>query len=122
MLDRGGEHPSEESSTGGRGRGGAAAGQQRRAGLRGGHPAAGGRNQRPEEPAGRQEASERGGGHQGESELSVCVLPAVNKYSDFKTPHVLCILIYLLYYTILSINILITYQGINILNKVPRVK
>lgn len=40
MFDSGGEHPSEESSAGGRG--GAAAGQQCRAGLRGGHPAAGG--------------------------------------------------------------------------------
>lgn len=29
VFDRGGEHPSEESSTGGRGRGGAAAGQHR---------------------------------------------------------------------------------------------
>lgn len=69
VFDGGGERASKEPSAGGWGRGGATAGQQRRAGLRGGHPAAGGRDQRPEEPAGHQEARTRGGGHQGGSSL-----------------------------------------------------
>lgn len=68
VFDGGGERASKEPSAGGWGRGGATAGQQRRAGLRGGHPAAGGRDQRPEEPAGHQEARTRGGGHQGGSQ------------------------------------------------------
>ena len=70
MSDRWGEHPSEKSAAGGRGWGRAAAGQQCGAGLRGGDPAAGGRDQRPEEPAGQQEASTRSRGHQGETRAS----------------------------------------------------
>lgn len=54
LSDCGGEHSPEESSAGGRG--GASAGRQRRAGLWRSHPAAGGWDQRPEEPAGHQEA------------------------------------------------------------------